>query len=92
MLSKSEKMMHNLEQTSQKKYFDEIGEIIKEQEEVLLFGPSDAKIELYNYLKSDPTFKDIKIEVQHTDNMTENQMHAYVRNYFLIESLDRLKK
>jgi Lhr-like helicase len=92
MLSKSEKMMHNLKQSLQKKYYDEIGEIIKGHDEVLLFGPTDAKIELYNLLKSDLHFKDIKIEIKQADKMTENQMHAYVRNYFLNEAVECFKE
>lgn len=92
MLFKSEKMMHNLERNLQKKYFEDIGEVIVDQHEVVLFGPSDAKIELYNYLKADSQFKDIKIEYKQADNMTENEKHAFVRNYFLIERIECFKK
>jgi len=33
-------------------------------------------------LKKDHRFADIVIEIKQTDKMTENQQHAFVRDYF----------
>lgn len=81
-LRKSEKLMHNREQHEQLEYYKELGDVIKNYEGVLLFGPTDAKVELFNVLKADHLFERIKIEVKQADKMTENQEHAFVREYF----------
>lgn len=59
-----------------------IGESIKEYDDVLLFGPTNAKIELLNILEADLSFSKIKIETRQADKMTENQEHAFVKDYF----------
>jgi hypothetical protein len=81
-LSKSEKLMHNKEQHLQSDYYKRLGEVIKNYEEVLLFGPTNAKIELMNILEADHHFDKITIRVKPYDKMTENQKHAFVREYF----------
>ena len=81
-LSKSENLMHNKEQHQQSEYYKKLGEIIKNYEAVILFGPTDAKVELLNTLKADHHFEKIKIEIKQTDKMTENQQHAFVREHF----------
>jgi hypothetical protein len=81
-LSKSENLMHNKEQHEQADYYKKLGEVIKNYEEVILFGPTEAKVELYNVLHTNQLFSKIKIEVKQADKMTENQQHAFVREYF----------
>jgi len=81
-LGKSENLMHNKEQHEQADYYRELGEIIRNYDEVVLFGPTDAKVELYNILKDDHLFAKIKFEVIQADKMTENQQHAFVRKHF----------
>lgn len=81
-LVKSEKTMHNKEQHEQSEYYKEIATVIRNYDDVILFGPTDAKVELVNILKADHHFVNIKIEVKETDKMTENQEHAFVSEYF----------
>lgn len=81
-LEKGEKAMHHKEQHEQAAYYKQLGEVIKNYGEVLLFGPTDAKTELLNVLKTDHHFDKIKIEVKQADKMSENQQHAFVREYF----------
>jgi stalled ribosome rescue protein Dom34 len=81
-LGKNENLMHNKEQTLQSKYYKNIKEVIKGHQEVLLFGPTTAKDELLNLLKADHHFENVKIEVKSADKMTENQQHAFVKDYF----------
>jgi hypothetical protein len=79
---RSEHIMHNKQQHQQSEYYKELGNIIKDFEEVLLFGPTDAKTELFNILKADHHFDKIKIETKQADKMTENQQQAFVRDHF----------
>jgi hypothetical protein len=81
-LGKSEHVMHNKEQHEQSDYYKQLGEVIRNYESVLLFGPTSAKTELHNLLKADHRFDNIMIEVKPTDKLTENQQHAFVRDYF----------
>jgi hypothetical protein len=79
---KGEKLIHKKEQHLQISYYKKLGDIIKKFQEVVLFGPTDAKKELLNLIKTDHLFEDIKIEVKNTDKMTEEQMQNFVREYF----------
>ncbi len=81
-LNKSENLMHNKEQTKQSIYYKKLSETILNYKQVLLFGPTEAKTELHNILKADHRYDDIHIKIGQTDKMTENQQHAYVKNYF----------
>lgn len=81
-LGKSENLMHNKEQHLAAAYFKQIGEHIKKYDSVILFGPTDARAELFNFLRSEHAFDDIKIETLAADKMSENQRHAFVKNYF----------
>lgn len=79
---KGESLMHNKEQHERAAYYKQIGEIIRQYNEVLLFGTTTAKVELYNTLKDNHLFEKIHIKVVNTDKMTENQQHAFVIDYF----------
>lgn len=81
-LGKSEQLMHNKEQHLQAEFYKELGEVIKKYDEVLLFGPTSAKLELHNILKEDHHFDKIKIETASSDKMTENQQYAFVKEHF----------
>ncbi len=78
----SENVIHNKEQHKQSEFYRKLGDAIKNYDEVILFGPTNAKAELFNTLKADHNFEKIKIEVQQADKMTENQQHAFVKEYF----------
>ena len=79
---KGEKLIHKKEQHLQLDYYKKIGDIIKMYQEVILFGPTDAKNELSNIVKTDHLFDEVKIEVENSDKMTESQMQTFVRDYF----------
>ncbi len=78
----NESMVQNKEQRDQHHFYQEIGEKIKEYNEVLLFGPTDAKTELHHLLQSDHHFDKIKFEIRQADKMTENQEISFVKEYF----------
>ena len=79
---KGEKLINKKERHLQLKYYKNLGEIIKKYQEVVLFGPTDAKSELLNLLKTDHLFEKIKTEAINSGKMTESQMHTFVREYF----------
>ena len=81
-ISKSENLMHNKEQHEQLAYYKKLGKAINNYKEVLLFGPTDAKVELANFLRADHHFDKVHIETRHADKMTDHQQYAYVKQYF----------
>jgi hypothetical protein len=82
-LGKSEDGMHHKEQQQQSEYYKKLANIIRNFKDVLLFGPTDAKVELLNILRADHQFKDIRIDSRDADKMTQNEQHAFVKNYFV---------
>jgi len=81
-LQKGEKHMHNKEQQMLDAYFKEIADKIAGYDEVLLFGPTNAKVELYHYLQAESRFKQVKIDLEPADKMTENEKNAFVKKHF----------
>lgn len=81
-LSKSENLMHNKEQHIQESFYKSIADKILNYDHVLLFGPTNAKKELHNYLNNDLHFKDIKIDVESADKMTDPEKDAFVLEHF----------
>lgn len=81
-LQKGEKLMHNKEQSMQTAYYKKLSETIRNYDEVILFGPTNAKSELFNLLKPDHLFDNIKIEVKESEKMKESQKQIFVKEYF----------
>lgn len=83
-LRKNEHLMHNKENQLQASYYKQISDKIRDYDEVLIFGPTNAKDEMYNLIKNDNLFANIKIEVRNSDKMSAIAMQDYVRGYFLL--------
>jgi stalled ribosome rescue protein Dom34 len=81
-LQHGEKTMHNKEQHLTAKFFKAISEEILKADKIILFGPTEAKLELWNTLKEDHHFADKKIVAETCINFTENQQITFVKNYF----------
>ena len=81
-----ERLFHDKEQKQLSAYFSRLSDVIREYDDVMLFGPTDAKSELLNILKGNHLFDNVKIEVKTVDKMTENQQHAFVKEHFNISN------
>lgn len=81
-LRMDERLMHNKVQNELSDFYRKLSFIINDYTEVLLFGPTDAKTELFNLLKDNRRFENIKISVKSTDKMTDNQQQAFLKNFF----------
>jgi ABC-type transport system involved in cytochrome bd biosynthesis fused ATPase/permease subunit len=80
--SGSENTINNKEKQKQGEYYKKLADTIKDYDEVLLFGPTNAKAELHNILKDDHHFDNIKISVESADHMSHNQQVAFVKAHF----------
>ena len=63
-------------------YLLEICDIIRNYHQVVLFGPNEAKNDLFNLLEFDHNFDDIKIENINTGTMVESQKHDFLKEYY----------
>jgi hypothetical protein len=81
-IEKSEHAMHNKEQHEQTGFYKELGRVILSFDYVLLFGPTNAKSELLNFLKADHRFDKIKIRTEAADKMDSHHQIEFVRKYF----------
>ncbi|MFA7325805.1 MAG: hypothetical protein WC121_04015 [Candidatus Kapaibacterium sp.] len=82
VLERSEYTMNNKERKMDEAFYKEISEVMLNYNHVLLFGPTNAKTELHNFLKKNLHFNDIKIDVIPADKMTDNQQDAFVKDHF----------
>ena len=65
-----------------KRYYDEVISAISSAESILIFGPGEAKGELKKRLES-KNYGEKIVNVETSDEMTNQQIAAKVRNYFL---------
>jgi stalled ribosome rescue protein Dom34 len=86
-LEKGEHLMHNKEKHQLASFYKKIGEAIKHYDTVVLFGPTEAKVELFNLLKADHHFSKINLSVKNTDRLNEHQQHAFVKDYFSLHRI-----
>ena len=63
-------------------YYKEISKIASHYQEVLIFGSTDTKLELFKCLKVDTNLKKIKMECIDTNVMSDSQMHNFVLEYY----------
>jgi stalled ribosome rescue protein Dom34 len=81
-VSKNDSLLPNKEQQKLSSYYRKISEIIKDYKKVILFGPTNAKVELFDILSEDERFLKIKFEIKNTDKMTKEQRNSFVMDMF----------
>lgn len=66
-----------------KVYFDELALKIKEADGIIIFGPAEVKDKLKSELEASYSEVNAKVKaVQVADSMTDNQVKAWVRDFF----------
>ena len=79
---KSEKHLHSLEKQCKADYFKEIATSLLNYDKVLLFGPTNAKNELFNILSKDTLFSKIKLYLKESGKLTLNQRNKFIFEHF----------
>ncbi|MEZ7498576.1 hypothetical protein QO200_07465 [Flavobacterium sp. Arc3] len=82
ILSQKTDLSINTDQHLLYAYYNKIGEAIKNYKQIVLFGPADAKVELFDVLSEDHRFMKMKVEIKETEKMSVNQQHAFINKYF----------
>jgi stalled ribosome rescue protein Dom34 len=81
-LAKGESHLHHKEQQFLSDYFKRIAKVILNYDKVILFGPTNAKTEFFNYLSEDNRFVKIKVYIKETDKMNAFQRQNFINDYF----------
>ena len=63
-------------------YVERIVESLDGADSIVVFGPSTAKVRLRKAILEDHNLKDKLLAVETADSMTENQMKAWVREFY----------
>lgn len=63
-------------------YLEEVVENIKSADEIVVFGPAQMKIELEKQIKENQPLAKKLLDVVNADSMTENQIIAWVKDYY----------
>src|SRR5690606_3890192 len=91
-LSDNEHRKANRARNELSQYFKTLETKLEGYDEMLLFGPTHAKAELHNRMLTNKQFYETKVIVQDSDKMTDNQLLAYVNDFFQwTEKSDRQK-
>ena len=73
-----------------KRFFQEVARLLEGSGEVLLVGPSTAKLELLRYIeKHDHALGAKIVGIETVDHPTDGQLVAYAKNYF--KRIDRMR-
>ncbi len=63
-------------------YYNKIAREMKNYNQFILFGPNNAKLELFDVLSEDDYFFNTTVEIKKTDSMTFAEQHKFIKAYF----------
>ncbi len=81
-LQHSERLLHHKENQSLKAYYKSLVEKIRDYDEIVLFGPTTAKTELFNLIREDHKYDHLKIETKAAAKMSYDEQHVFIQEYF----------
>lgn len=81
-LQHSENVLNNKISRTLSAYYKELIELVKNYDEIVLFGPTKAKLELYNMIREDHKYDHLKIETKSADKMSYQEQHEFIQEYF----------
>lgn len=80
--SNRENTKHHIKQNELHSFYKDLESRLEDCDEILLFGPTEAKNELHNCLVKNKKFTGKTMAVKNAAYMTEHQMVAFVRKFF----------
>ncbi|MCX7743931.1 MAG: hypothetical protein N2167_05125 [Flavobacteriales bacterium] len=80
--SNNEFKKHRIEENDLHAYYKNLSKELEHYDEILLFGPGEAKKEFKNYVEQMHAFQNKRLHVENSDKLTENQLLEFVREYF----------
>ena len=89
---RNKSQMLSLQQREKSAYHKNIAAAIQQSDEVFLFGPTDAKNDLFKMLREDRNFDSIPIEFYNSYRVTGSEEFAISENCFSGQGVDSLRK
>jgi uncharacterized protein (DUF2225 family) len=80
--SNNEHKKHNITQNELNEYYKMMETKLHAFDDILLFGPGTAKEQLRNRLRDNKSFGGKWLSVQPSDKLTDNQLLAFVREFY----------
>ena len=80
----SESPIHNEKNQTDQAFYNDLLLLIKDYDEAVLFGPTQAKTALFDLIKASPECNNLYIQTLEADKMTTEQMKAFVKTHFKI--------
>lgn len=80
--SNNEYQKHNKENDDLRSFFDEVAEKIKPYSQIVVFGPTTAPVEFFNYVTNKNKQLSGKLTINTSDYLTNNQLIEYVKNHY----------
>lgn len=78
----SEKQANNKKRNIQDAFYKKIWSQVRDYEELLLFGPTDAKTEFFNQIRTSHANDGVKISLRNTGKMSHDEMRDFVYKHF----------
>jgi len=78
----SENAANNAEKTTKNKFFKEIEKLITNTEELYITGPGNIQEELKNHLHETAQYKNLRITLDTSSQMSDQQVLETVKDYF----------
>ena len=69
------------------KYYQQVMSALKNADSIFIMGPGKAKIELEKVIKKNKSMQKRILRVETAAKMTKNQMIAYVRKFYLNQTI-----
>lgn len=82
-ISNNEHKKHNIAQKELNEYFRILETKLAAYDDILIFGPGVVKEQFRNKLRENKGFSDKWLSVQTSDKLTENQLLAFVRDFYI---------
>lgn len=79
---RTESYMYDIEREQQTNYMQQLKSVISHCDNLLLFGPTNLKVELFNLLRTDNCFAKTIINVRQTSRLTESLQQDFVMDHF----------
>lgn len=77
-----EKQKHNKLEEQSKAFLKRVIDSIEKDKSFVIFGPSNMKLQLEKEIKKHPDLRSKIDSVKTADSMTDNQLAAWIRNFY----------
>lgn len=67
-------------------FYSELSHALLQCDQLIIFGPTTAKNELFNRLSNDNRFTNLEITIKNTDELTSEEQLEFINNCFYLDN------